>query len=75
MMPIVNGIERQYRGQLGVVYASLDHRDGKELAKRHGVWGTPTLLLLDSEGGQVSVLRGSLPAPLIEQAVADLVSR
>ena len=69
----MDGIKREYRGQLDVVYVSMDERDGKELAREYGVVGTPTILLLDSEGNQVSVLRGSLAQPLIEQAVEDLV--
>jgi thioredoxin-related protein len=71
----VDGLKREYRGRLNVVYASMDRADGKELAKEYGIVGTPTLLLLDSEGNQVNVLRGALPAPLIEQAIADLVAQ
>jgi thioredoxin-like negative regulator of GroEL len=73
--PIVDGIKREYRGRLSVVYVSLDRADGKELAKEYGVVGTPTILLLDSEGNQVNVLRGAFPAPLIEQAVEDLLAQ
>ena len=71
----MDGIKREYRGRLNVVYVSLDKPDGKELAKQYGVVGTPTLLFLDSEGNQVNVLRGSFPSPLIEQAVADLLAQ
>lgn len=74
MTPIVDGIKRKYRGRLNVVYVSMDHTDGKELARKHGVVGTPTILLLDSEGHPVNVLRGFLPVPLVERAVEDLVT-
>lgn len=73
--PIVDGIKRKYRGQLNVVTVSLDHSEGKELAREHQIVGAPTILLLDNEGNQVNVLRGSLPPPLIEQAVEDLVTQ
>jgi thioredoxin-related protein len=53
----------------------MDQADGKELAKEYGIIGTPTLLLLDSDGNQVNVLRGALPPPLIKQAIADLVTQ
>jgi thioredoxin-related protein len=69
----VDGIKRRYRRRLDVVYGSMDERGGKELAKEYGVVGTPTILLLDSEGNQVNVLRGSFPRSLIEQTVEDLV--
>jgi thioredoxin-like negative regulator of GroEL len=73
--PIVDGIRREYRGRLNVVYVSIDRSDSKELAQEYGVVGTPTILLLDSEGNQVDVLRGSFPPPLVEQAVEDLLAR
>ena len=75
MTPIVDGLKRKYRGQLNVVYVSMDRTVGKEQAEEYGVIGTPTLLLLDSEGNQVSVLRGSLPPAQIEQAIQDLLAR
>jgi thioredoxin-related protein len=71
----VDGLKREYRGRLNVVYVSMDQADGKELAKEYGIIGTPTLLLLDSDGNQVNVLRGALPPPLIKQAIADLVTQ
>jgi len=71
--PIVDGIKREYRGRLNVVYVGIDRADGKKLAREYGVVGTPTLLLLDSEGNPVNILRGSLPSRLIEQAIEDLV--
>lgn len=71
----MNGIRRQYRGQVKVIYASMDESDGKELAERYGVVGTPTILLLDGEDNQVNVLRGSFPSSLVERAVEDLVAQ
>jgi thioredoxin-related protein len=73
--PIVDGIKREYRGRLNVVYVGLDKPDGKEVAKQYGVVGTPTMLFLDSEGNQVNMLRGSFPWLLIEQAVMDLLAQ
>ena len=75
MTPIVDGLKREYRGQLNVVYVSMDRTAGKEQAKERGIVGTPTLLLLDSEGNQVSVLRGSLAPAQIEQSIEDLLAR
>lgn len=71
----MDGIKREYRRRLDVVYVSMDEQGGKELAREYGVVGTPTILLLDSEGNQVNVLRGSLVQPLIERAVGDLVAQ
>jgi thioredoxin-related protein len=71
----VDGIKREYRGRLNVVYVDIGRADGKERAKEYGVMGTPTLLLLDSEGKQVNVLRGSLPPQVIKQAIEDLLAQ
>jgi len=71
----VDGIRQKYRRQLNVVYVSMDQSEGKELARERGVMGTPTFLLLDSEGNQVSILRGSLPLPVIEQAIEELIAQ
>ena len=75
MTPIVDGIRREYRGQLNVVYAGMDRVDGKRLAEEYGFVGTPTLLLLDSQGNQVNRLQGLLPPSLIEQAVENLLAQ
>jgi thioredoxin-related protein len=75
MEPIVNGIRRETRGQLDVVHVSMDEARGRELAREYGVYGTPTLLLLDRAGNQVNVLRGSFPESIIEQAVSDLLEQ
>ena len=71
----MDGIKREYRGQLNVVYVDINRARGKELAKEHGVMGAPTLLLLDSEGNQVNVLRGALSQSMLEQAVKDLLAK
>ena len=75
MNPIVDGIEQKYKRQIDVVYVSVDEPEGKELAREYGVIGTPTFLLLDSEGNQVNILRGSLPLPVIEQAIEELIAQ
>jgi len=75
MSPIVDGIEREYRGRLTVVYVSMDHRDGKQPVREHRAVGAPTVLSLDSAGNQVNVLRGWLPLPLTEQSVEGLMAR
>ena len=75
MTPIVDGLGRQDGRQLDVVYAEIDEPDGKELAREYGVVGTPTILLLDRQGNQVRVLRGSFPSSLIEQAIEEALAQ
>ncbi len=75
MTPIVNGIKRQYGRQIKVSIANMDQPNGKALAKQLGIIGTPTILLLDSAGNQVNLLRGAFPASVVEQAVQDLLAQ
>ena len=72
IMPTVNGIEREYAGRLNVVYVNIDETEGQTTARGYGVIGTPTIVLLDRDGEQTNVLRGTIPAPLIYKAVDEL---
>ncbi len=71
----MNGIKREYGRQIKIVIVSMDQPQGKKLAKERGVVGTPTILLFDSAGEQVNVLRGSFPPSLVEQSVKDLLAQ
>lgn len=75
MTPIVDGIKREYRGRLNVVYLDITRTRGEEMAREYNIMGTPTLLLLDSEGNQVNVLRGWLSKSALERAVDDLLAQ
>jgi len=71
----VDELKHKYRGQINVVYVSVDRSKGKELAREYGVIGTPTILFLDREGNQVNGMRGALSQATIEQAIKKLLAR
>jgi thiol-disulfide isomerase/thioredoxin len=73
MTPVVDEIRRKYGRQVNFVYVNVSQDEGEKIGREHGVIGTPTLLLLDSEGRRTNILRGTLPKSIIEQAVRDLV--
>ena len=73
MTPIVDQIRSAHRGELNVVYATLEDAKGKELADQYGILGVPVVLLLDAEGERANLLRGVVPQPALEQAVEDLI--
>ena len=73
MKPLVDQIRSAHRGELKVVYATLEDERGKELADQHGILGFPVVLLLDAEGERANLLRGVVPQPTLEQAVTDLI--
>ena len=73
MTPVVDEIKRAHRGELKVVYATLEDETGRVLADQYGIIGFPVILLLDGDGERVSLLRGTVPQPALEQAVQALV--
>jgi len=73
LMPIVNGLEREYGRRLNVVYLNQGEEAARETARQYGVIGTPTIVLVNSDGEVVNVLRGTIPQPLIEDAVENLL--
>lgn len=73
MKPIVDQIKSAHRGELKVVYATLEDEEGKQLADQHGILGFPVVLLLDAEGERANLLRGVVPQPALERAVLDLI--
>ena len=75
MIPLVDQIKKEYRGELDVVYATLEEPAGKELADKHGILGYPNILLLDGDGERANLLRGMVPQPTLVQAVEDLLRR
>ena len=70
----MDGIRKSNRGRLNVVYVSIDESSGKEKAKAYDVVGTPTILLLNREGEQVQMLRGTFPKEAVQRAVDDLLN-
>ena len=75
MTPVIDDIRDAYDRQLTVVYATIDEPEGKELAHRHGIIGYPTMLLLDSDGQEVGVLRGVVPKTLLVDMVDELIDQ
>lgn len=73
MTPLVDEIRDAYDRQLTVVYATIDEPEGKELAHRHGIIGYPTMLLLNSDGEEVGVLRGVVPKTALAKMVDELI--
>ena len=75
MTPLVDEIRDAYGSRLTVVYATIDEPEGKELAHRHGIIGYPTMLLLNSDGEEVGVLRGVVPKTVLEKMVDELLDQ
>jgi thiol-disulfide isomerase/thioredoxin len=75
MTPVIDEIRDTYDRQLEVVYATIDEPEGKELAHRYGIIGYPTMLLLNSDGEEVGVLRGVVPKTALVKMVDELLDQ
>lgn len=71
--PAVNRIRYDHLGALRVVYVDVENADSEELIDEYGVFGTPTIVLLDREGEVSNVLRGTFAEPVLERAVEELM--
>jgi thiol-disulfide isomerase/thioredoxin len=75
LTPVVDRLQHKYRHRVDFIYVNVSQDEGQRLGREHGVIGTPTLLLLDSEGERMNLIRGSPPESVLEQAVSDLVGQ
>lgn len=73
--PIVDGIETKLAGKAKVVRLDVLSRVGQQAARRYGVRGVPSLVVVDGQGqavyGQVGLPRSG---QVIEQVDAVLAS-
>jgi thiol-disulfide isomerase/thioredoxin len=73
LAPVVNRLRYDHLGALRVVYVDVENADSEELIDEYGVFGTPTIVLLDREGEVSNVLRGTFAEPVLERAVEELM--
>ena len=70
MAPVVAEAERGC--PMKVVHAYVEDAAGADLARRHGVRGVPTFLVLDPSGAEVRRLVGQQPADAIRSALESV---
>lgn len=75
MNPIVDGVKKDYGQKVNFVYVEMHTPNGKEEARDEGVMGTPTFLLLNSQGERVYMLQGVYPRAILEQHLDELIAR
>jgi thioredoxin-related protein len=56
--PIVDGIEQDLEGRARVVRLSAMSEVGRQVARRYGVRGVPTLIIFDGSGDVVGQIVG-----------------
>lgn len=75
MSPIVDGLERQYRGQIAVQRINATEGDGPAIMKAYHILGHPTVLIFDRQGQEVQRLIGPQPAEVVEEVLREALKR
>ena len=70
--PVVDRLERELEGQAEVLRVNVMTQLGLEIARKHGVRATPTLLIFDGKGSVVYFQAGAPNRDAVHQAVAQL---
>lgn len=66
--PIVHGLEREYKGDLYVVYVDIDERSNRALVAEYNASSIPLMVILNDAGEVSSILRGLTPASALRAA-------
>lgn len=73
--PIVDGLEKKLNGKAEVIRLNVFSRVGQQAARRYGVRGVPSLIVVDGSGqavfGQAGIPR---PGQVVDQVDLVLVS-
>ena len=75
MNPIVDEVKGSFGRKINFVYVEMHTAEGKTEARKEGVMGTPTFLLLDGEGERVYMLQGVYPRAVLERHLDELLAR
>jgi thioredoxin-like negative regulator of GroEL len=70
----VDGIEKQYRGQIKFIRVDMATQEGKDLAGQYYVFGTPVIILF-KEGKEVNRLIGYQSAESLAVAFDTLLEK
>ncbi len=69
MKPIVDGIEKQYRGQLVVIRVNIQSAAGRTLAPLYDFQYTPTFIFFDAGGNELWRSVGQLDTANVGEAL------
>lgn len=69
MQPIVDRVERKFRGELNVIRVDVQGPRGRELAERYDFEFTPTFIFFDEEGNEVWRSAGDLDVARVQESL------
>jgi thioredoxin-like negative regulator of GroEL len=75
VMPIVHGLEKQFRGRVDFLYLHVGEPRTSDAKARLGFKSTPHILLLRADGTKVREFIGVVEEGVLKQALAELAPR
>ncbi len=75
MDPIVDELEKEYGRDLNIRRMDIESKQGRELARRFGVFGQPTFVLFDSSGEQTRKLAGAQTVETFEREIERVLGK
>lgn len=69
MMPIVNGLEQEFAGQVTVLRLDAAVAANLDLQARYGLRGHPSFVVLDEDGRMIQTFVGPQTAETLRQAL------
>lgn len=74
-MPIVHGLEQQFKGRIDFLYLHVGEPRTSEVKARLGFKSTPHIVLLREDGTKVQEFIGVVEESVLKQALDELAPR
>lgn len=74
MMPIVNGLEEEFAGQINVLRLNAVETENEELMQSYGLRGHPSFVVLDENGRVSQTYFGPQNEDMLRTAVQSAIS-
>jgi len=73
MMPIVDGLEEEFAGEIAVVRLDVGVAENEKIQQGYSLRGHPTIAILNSEGDVVQRYFGEETAVILREALTSLL--
>ncbi|MBP8107671.1 MAG: hypothetical protein KAZ38_08655 [Caldilineaceae bacterium] len=75
MLPIVNGLETDYKGQLAFEQIDANQEIGQQRMRDYGLRGHPSYVIIDAKGAILWSATGQLPEEMIRAQLQAAVQK
>lgn len=75
MMPIVNGLEEEFEGQIAFERHNAGTPEGRAVMEALSARGHPSYAIVDPDGDVLWTATGQLPADVLRQAITPYIDK